>query len=59
LLSTYEDIFGESFWQNSCIVVTRFSESPDQVEIRKEQGLDRETKIKNIKQSFTDHFVNF
>ena len=52
----FQEIFGESFWENVCIVVTHFSNSSEQVDNRKLQGVTKDSKKEAILKVIGDNF---
>ena len=57
-IAIYQEVFGAYFWPNACIVVTHFSNSPEQKAIRKQQGVTKEDKKQAILKSVGDQFPN-
>ena len=47
-IAIFQEVFGDHFWTNACVVVTHFSRSPEQEEIRKAQGITKQSKKEAI-----------
>ena len=55
-IAVFQEVFGDKFWQNACIVITHWSNSEEQVNIRKQQGITKEAKKQAILSAVNETF---
>jgi hypothetical protein len=53
----FQEVFGSEFWHNVCIVCTHFSNSQEQVKIRKMQSQSKQKKAENLRKMIRDNFA--
>ena len=55
-IAIFQEVFGDHFWTNACVVVTHFSRSPEQEEIRLAQGITKKSKKEAILNAIKEMF---